>query len=140
MPEGPEVRKIADVLEKAVGKYLTEFHIVPDSKYKFYRDGIPGCKMLTAELDRGHSYLVEKIIVKGKLIRIDLKNDLVTGACGRAVRGGVTCRPTHPKSDGWVGMTPRGGVGSLKAGTVAGSLLIPDLRRRREAGWPPALR
>jgi len=72
MPEGPEVRKIADVLEKAVGHYIIDFWANADPKYKFCREGVEGSKLFH---DR-KPLKIEKIVVKGKLIRIDLEQDI----------------------------------------------------------------
>lgn len=88
MPEGPEVRKIADSLEQAVGLQLIDITVVPNPKYKFHRNGIEGIGLLKFPC------VIEKIVVKGKLIRIDLDNNLsIINTLGMS----GTWRWTNPK-------------------------------------------
>lgn len=68
MPEGPEVRLIGDTLAKTIGKTITNFQHTTDSKYKWSK-GITGWDKLS-------QHEVEDVIIKGKLIRIDLKDNI----------------------------------------------------------------
>lgn len=70
MPEGPEVRVIGDNIAKAVSYTIVSANHTLNKKYKWGRDGIPGWDQLGV-----YSWIIEDIIVKGKLIRIDIYND-----------------------------------------------------------------
>ena len=70
MPEGPEVRRIGNVVAEAIGGLIETLHPVDNPKYKFARDGIPGIELLEAKSE----WAITDVKVKGKLIRIDLSS------------------------------------------------------------------
>ena len=76
MPEGPEVRVIGNTVAKAIGHTITAANHTQSKKYKWKRDGIPGWDKLKLWIPSEQTYLtswtVEDVIVKGKLIRIDI--------------------------------------------------------------------
>lgn len=68
MPEGPEVRVIADTITKGIGKAILKADHTKNKKYKWQRDGIPGWD----KLSQADIWFLNKVDVKGKLIRMDL--------------------------------------------------------------------
>jgi len=72
MPEGPEVRAIANVLKKTEGLNLKRINIAKDKKYKFARNGIEGTDLLT----KNQIWTINKVDTKGKLIYIHLNDDI----------------------------------------------------------------
>lgn len=69
MPEGPEVRVIADNIIKGIGDTFHSADFTRQQQYKWGREGVPGWSLL-----QGKSWKLDKISTKGKLIRLDLKN------------------------------------------------------------------
>jgi formamidopyrimidine-DNA glycosylase len=69
MPEGPEVRVIADTIAEGVGKKLVKATHTQNKKYKWKRDGIPGWESFTAGKD--YFWNLYEVETKGKLIRIN---------------------------------------------------------------------
>jgi DNA-formamidopyrimidine glycosylase len=69
MPEGPEVRIIAEQWKSALGKKIIKVDHTRNKKYKWERDGIPGWDKI------GPGWEVTNMTVKGKLIRVDFKKN-----------------------------------------------------------------
>lgn len=69
MPEGPEVRVIADAIKQGIGKQIVSVNHTQNKKYKWKRDGIPGWDKLSGV------WLLKDVTVKGKLIRVDFSQE-----------------------------------------------------------------
>lgn len=67
IPEGPEVRRIADVVQKAAGSQIIDVSWTKDPTYKLGREGIKNHERLIAT--------ITNVTTKGKLICIHLSND-----------------------------------------------------------------
>lgn len=72
MPEGAEVRVIADVLKQAEGLNLKKISVTKDKRYKFSRNGIEGADLIATD----QIWTIKKVTTKGKLIYVHLNDDV----------------------------------------------------------------
>jgi len=69
MPEGPEVRIVADHLEQHVGRIFNSAEILewPGFKHRFVRNGIPGFEKIK------NGFTLKSVICKGKLLVLQIE-------------------------------------------------------------------